>query len=80
MRIVEHGSGITFIPQLAIPQLSNEQKTLIRPFAIPIPTREIVLMTSPHFIRITLLQQLLDRIRASVPSEMLKLQHMQQSI
>lgn len=80
MRIVEHGSGITFIPQLAIPQLSNEQKTLIRPFAIPIPTREIVLMTSPHFIRITLLQQLLDRIRASVPSEMLKLQHIQQSI
>ena len=38
MRMVEGGKGITFVPELAVSQLSNEQKELVRPFAIPRPT------------------------------------------
>ena len=35
MHMVESGKGITFIPELAVMQLSEEQKELVRPFAIP---------------------------------------------
>lgn len=80
MRIVENGKGVTFIPELALRQLTEEQKKLVRPFAIPIPTREIVMMTTRNFIRQTLLQMLIENIRASVPQYMLKLRHTQQSV
>lgn len=80
MRIVESGKGVTFIPELAMLQLSDAQRRLVKPFALPVPTREIVMMTAPGFIRTTLLQLLIDDIRASVPEEMLKLRHTQQGV
>lgn len=73
MRIVENGKGVTFIPELAVPQLNESQKRLVRPFAIPAPTREIVMLTGKNFIRTTLRQLLVDEIQAAVPKEMLKL-------
>ena len=51
MRIVENGQGVTFIPELATMQLTPTQKELVRPFAIPIPTREVVMATSKVFVR-----------------------------
>lgn len=80
MRIVESGKGLTFIPELALLQLSDEQKQLVKPFAIPVPTREIVLMTGRGFIRHTLRQLLVDEIRRSVPEEMLQLRRTQQAV
>lgn len=77
MRMVESGKGITFVPELAVSQLSNEQKELVRPFAIPRPTRPIVLTTNKDFIRGSLLSVLKDEIRAAVPKEMLSLQTVQ---
>ncbi len=73
MRIVENGKGVTFIPELAVPQLNESQKRLVRPFAIPAPTREIVMLTGKNFIRTTLRQLLVDEIQAAVPKEMLKI-------
>lgn len=77
MRMVESGKGITFIPELATFQLSAEQKELVRPFAIPRPTRPVVLTTNKDFIRTSLLAVLKDEIRAAVPKEMLSLQAVQ---
>lgn len=77
MRMVESGKGITFIPELATFQLSAEQKELVRPFAIPRPTRPVVLTTNKDFIRTSLLTVLKDEIRAAVPNEMLSLQAVQ---
>lgn len=77
MHMVESGKGITFIPELAVMQLSDSQKELVRPFAIPRPTRQIVLTTSKDFIRNSLLQVLKEEIRNAVPKEMLTLQPMQ---
>ena len=77
MRMVESGKGITFIPELATFQLSAEQKELVRPFAIPRPTRPVVLTTNKDFIRTSLLTVLKDEIRAAVPKEMLSLQAVQ---
>jgi len=73
MRMVESGKGITFIPELASLQLSEPQKELIRPFAVPIPTRQLVLMTNRNFIRKTLLEVLVKEVQASVPKDMWKL-------
>ena len=63
--------------RLAVMQLSEEQKELVRPFAIPRPTRQIVLVTRKDFIRTSLLQVLKEEIQAAVPKEMLTLQAVQ---
>ncbi len=80
MRMVESGNGITFIPELAVSQLSEEQRQLVRPFAIPIPTREVALVTTPTFVRHSVLQLLADSIRRSVPTNMLTLNNTEQRI
>ncbi len=74
MHMVENGKGITFVPNLAVLQFNDEQKELVRPFAIPRPTRRIVLVTNKNFIRHKLLNTLKEKIRTSVPPEMLQLQ------
>lgn len=73
MRMVESGKGVTFIPELAVLQLGNAQKELVRSFAIPCPTRQVVLLTNKNFIRHTLLEVLVKEIKLSVPKEMLSL-------
>lgn len=80
MRMVEGGKGVTFIPGLAVLQLTPAQKELVRPFAIPRPTRQIVLLTGRDFIRHTLLDVLTQAIRLSVPDEMLTAQPTQQVV
>lgn len=72
MRMVESGKGVTFIPELAVHQLSDRQRLLVRPFALPIPTREIVMAVTDDFFRRTLLDFLVINIKDSVPRDMLK--------
>lgn len=73
MRMVESGKGVTFIPELVVLQLGDAQKELVRSFAIPCPTRQVVLLTNKNFIRHTLLEVLVKEIKLSVPKEMLSL-------
>lgn len=73
MRMVEGGRGVTFIPELACHQLSAAQKELVRPFAIPIPVREIILMTTSHFFRDSIRELIEKSVRKCVPQEMLKM-------
>lgn len=73
MRMVESGKGITFIPELAVLQLDDRQKELVRPFAIPCPVRQIIMLTNRNFIRHTLLETVTREITAAVPKEMLSL-------
>ena len=73
MRMVESGKGVSFIPELAVLQLGDAQKELVRSFAIPCPTRQVVLLTNKNFIRHTLLEVLVKEIKLSVPKEMLSL-------
>lgn len=74
MRMVESGNGVTFIPELATLQLSKEQQELVRPFAIPKPTREIVFVTRKDFVRHSISGILIDSIKKAVPKSMLTLQ------
>ena len=73
MRMVESGNGVTFIPELATLQLSESQKELVRPFAIPKPTREITFITRKDFIRQTIADIIKKSIKESIPKEMLTL-------
>ena len=70
MRMVESGCGVTFIPWMAAQQLSECQKDLVRPFAIPIPSRRLVMATNKNFIRHTILSAIIEEIQASVPKAM----------
>ena len=70
MRMVESGCGVTFIPWMAVQQLSESQKELVRPFAIPVPTRHLVVATNKNFIRNTILAAIIEEIQASVPKAM----------
>lgn len=73
MHMVEGGYGMTFIPELATWQLYPEQKELVRPFAIPRPTREIYFVTRKDFVRYSISKLLIEHIRDSVPEDMLRL-------
>lgn len=73
MRMVESGKGITFIPELAVLQLGETQKELVRPFALPCPARQIVLLTGKEYIRQTLVEAIVQEIKHSVPPGMHKL-------
>ena len=80
MRMVESGKGVTFIPELAVMQLSDSQKELAREFAIPKPTRHIILLTNKNYIRQTLIDGIAAEIKSSVPREMLSLRATQIAI
>lgn len=80
MRMVENGKGVTFIPELALLQLTEEQRSLVRPFAIPIPTRQIVLLTTTDFVRHAMSCLLTRAIQGCVPQEMLTLDNTRQRV
>lgn len=80
MRMVESGKGVTFIPELAVMQLSDKQKELAHEFAIPKPTRHIVMLTNKNYIRRQLIDAVANEVRSSVPSAMLSLRANQVAI
>lgn len=80
MRMVESGKGMTFIPELALTQLTAEQKRLVRPFAIPIPTREVILALSKSYVRFSVIELLANNIRNCVPEYMLRFNNTGQRI
>lgn len=77
MRMVESGQGVTFIPQMALAQLNTCQQELVRPFAIPRPTRQIILVTKKDFVRHKLLELLKEAIVKTIDKKMLSLQQSQ---
>lgn len=80
MRMVESGKGVTFIPELAVMQLSDKQKELAHEFAIPKPTRHIIMLTNKNYIRRQLIDAVANEVRSSVPSAMLSLRANQVAI
>ena len=72
MRMVEQGAGVTFLPELALSQLTSEQKQLVRPLAMPVPVREVVLSVAPDFVRRRMASLLETAVKESVPQEMLR--------
>lgn len=80
MRMVESGQGVTFIPELALSQLSENQMELVRPFALPIPVRDVVLLTTKNFVRHSIAELIVNSVKENVPKEMLTYNNREQRI
>ncbi len=70
-RLVETGSGLTILPELATLHLTPEEKHRLKSFHPPVPVREVSLLTHPDFVREGLLRALHAAVAAAVPSRML---------
>lgn len=69
-KMVEKNGGMTILPELATNEFREDQMENIRYFEDPEPVREISLVTNDHFVKLSLLQSLMDEILALVPEKM----------
>lgn len=69
-RMVEKNGGMTVLPELSTLEFSEDQIEHIRYFEDPEPVREISLVTNDHFVRMSVLQTLMDEILKLVPEKM----------
>ena len=69
-RIVEVDQGITILPVLALKAMSAGQKRNIRYFKMPVPVREVGLVTYRYFVKEKLIQGLKEEIISHIPAEM----------
>ena len=67
--LVKKGGGFTLLPELAGMKLSaQDRKKHLRPFAKPIPTREVSLVHARSFLQEPILQALESCILAQLPA------------
>lgn len=67
--LVKHGVGYTLVPELSV---ANASKSVhIRRFASPEPVREVSLVVHNSFIKMSIVESLIEAIRSSVPRKML---------
>jgi len=69
-KMVEKNGGMTVLPELATLEFTEDQIERIRYFEDPEPVREISLVTNSHFVRLSILQSLMDEILKLVPEKM----------
>jgi len=69
-KMVEKNGGMTVLPELATLEFTEDQIERIRYFEDPEPVREISLVTNSHFVRMSVLQSLMDEILKLVPEKM----------
>jgi LysR family hydrogen peroxide-inducible transcriptional activator len=69
-KMVEKNGGMAVLPELATLEFTEDQIERIRYFDDPEPVREISLVTNGHFVRMSVLQSLMDEILKLVPEKM----------
>ncbi len=69
-KMVDANKGLTILPELATFEFSEDQQDRVRYFEDPEPVREISLVTNDHFVKLSLLQTLIDEITEMVPEKM----------
>lgn len=70
-RLVERGEGMTLLPALAAADLgSDAQRALVRPFAPPMPMREVRLVRRRVDLKRRLVDALTDAVLRSLPLEL----------
>ncbi len=69
-KLVDKNKGLTVLPELATTEFNEDQMERVRYFVDPEPVREISLVTNGHFVRMALLQSLMDEILKLVPEKM----------
>ncbi|MEJ6981002.1 LysR substrate-binding domain-containing protein [Pedobacter sp. P351] len=71
-RMVDLNSGITILPELSLKDLTEEQASRVRSFAVPVPVREISIVTHRSFLKRGVITALEKEIIETVPREMLQ--------
>lgn len=70
-RLVERGEGMTLLPALAAAELSrDEQRAMVRPFAAPVPTREVRLVRRRVDLKRRLVEALADAVGRALPADL----------
>jgi len=70
INIVDKNNGITVIPEMALPNLSEKQKLNVRFFTGINPVREISLITRKDFLHERLIDIIEEELRMSIPIEL----------
>jgi LysR family hydrogen peroxide-inducible transcriptional activator len=68
--MVDRYTGITLLPELATENLSEEEKSRLRPFAGDPPVREISLIRTRSFLKQKLVALLFEEIQSAIPKHM----------
>lgn len=69
-KMVDKNKGVTVLPELATHEFNEDEMELVRYFEDPEPVREISLVTNSHFVKLAILQSLMDEIGKIVPEKM----------
>lgn len=69
-KMVDKNGGMAILPELATLEFGEDRAERIRYFEDPEPVREISLITNSHFVRMSVLQSLMDEILQLVPEKM----------
>ncbi len=69
-RMVDKVGGLTVLPELATNEFAEDFMERIRYFEEPQPVREISIITADHFVRMSMLQSLMDAVLALIPEQM----------
>lgn len=69
-KMVDKNKGLTVLPELATFEFTEDQQDRVRYFEDPEPVREISIVTNDHFVRLSILQSIMDEISELVPEKM----------
>lgn len=73
--MVNRYQGLTLLPELATDELSDEEKTRLRPFEGESPTREVSIILNRSYLKQKLVELLFNEITESIPQEMTSKAH-----
>ena len=73
--MVNRYKGVTLLPELATLELSDEEKTRLRPFEGVPPTREVSIILNRSFLKQKLVELLFKEISDAIPKEMTSKAH-----
>lgn len=73
--MVNRYQGVTLLPELATFDLSEEEKSRLRPFKGTIPTREVSIILNRNFLKQKLVELLYKEITEAIPQEMTSKAH-----
>ena len=73
--MVNRYKGVTLLPELATYELSEEEKSRLRPFSGTAPIREVSIILNRSFLKQKLVELLYKEITESIPQSMTSKAH-----
>lgn len=79
-KLVLSGYGYTILPHMAVKELPDHQKDMVKNFAAPVPTREVSLVHAKYCVKHKVLNALEEEILAIVPDDIRQIYNDKQAI